>query len=37
MDVFVAILALVISVTELLREAAALVRALGKPRNEEDR
>ena len=37
MDVLIAILAIVISVTDLLREAAVLVRALGKPRNEEDR
>ena len=37
MDVVIAVLALVISVTALLREAAVLVRALGKPRNEEDR
>ena len=37
MDVIIAILALVTSVTALLREAAVLVRALGEPRNEEDR
>lgn len=37
MDVVVAILALVASVTAMLREAASLVRALGWPRNEEDR
>ena len=37
MDVVIAVLALVTSVTALLREAAVLVRALGKPRNEEDR
>ena len=36
-DVVIAILAVVISVTALLREAAVLVRALGEPRNEEDR
>ena len=36
MDVIIAILALVTSVTALLREAEVLVRALGKPINEED-
>ena len=37
MDVIIAILALVTSVTALLREAEVLVWALGEPRNEEDR
>ena len=37
MDVVIAILALVTSVTALLREAVVLVRALGEPRNGEDR
>ena len=37
MDVIIAVLALVISVTELLREATLLVRALGEPIDKKDR
>ena len=36
MDVIIAVLALVISVTALLREATLLVRALGAPNDKEE-